>query len=201
MKKERHIVMCVGLTHSGKTTFAKKLIKEHPNAVLIDNDEIATFVNTKYPSAAFSEYNNIKRNFKEPNLKFLLFRDLLEFSMKCEVPFVLSNGNLGNDIRTLVSKLAKKYSYKLIVVYFNLSKDVIIERIAKTTNLIKSIDSSRIMPETDAPSTLRTPISLVRCMVENRDKPKRPKEAIKMAKPPNMPNAAPNKLSFLYWSL
>ncbi len=143
MKKERHIVMCVGLTHSGKTTFAKKLIKEHPNAVLIDNDEIATFVNTKYPSAAFSEYNNIKRNFKEPNLKFLLFRDLLEFSMKCEVPIVLSNGNLGNDIRTLVSKLAKKYSYKLIVVYFNLSKDVIIERIAKTTKSTSSFLRSK----------------------------------------------------------
>jgi predicted kinase len=132
MKKEKHIVMCVGLTHSGKTTFSKKLTKKHPDMVLIDNDAIATFINKNYPAVSFSEYNKIKRNFKEPNFKFLLFKAILDFALRTGINIVLSNGNLGKDIRNLVITLAKKYSYKVTIIYFDLSRQVIKERIAKT---------------------------------------------------------------------
>jgi len=62
-KENKYVIMCVGYTHSGKTTFAKKLIKNITNIVLIDNDEIASFINETYKTAVFSEYNKEKRTF------------------------------------------------------------------------------------------------------------------------------------------
>ncbi len=130
--------MCVGYTHSGKTTFSKKLAKNQKNTVLIDNDEIAAFLNSKYPAVTFSDYNKIKRDFTEPNLKFLVFKDLLNYSLRADVNVVLSNGNLGKDIRDLVTNYAKKYSYQVIMIYFKISKETIKSRIEKTTKGSKS---------------------------------------------------------------
>ena len=45
---QRLIIMTVGLTHSGKTTFAKTLEKELPNSVVIDQDNHAEFLHTYY---------------------------------------------------------------------------------------------------------------------------------------------------------
>jgi len=54
-------------------------------------------------------------------------------------------------------------------------------RIDKRINLIKSFESKDVIPKTDAPSTLRMPISLVRCSAVNVASPKRPRHAIKIA--------------------
>ena len=55
----------------------------------------------------------------------------------------------------------------------------------------KIFESNRMMFETEAPSTLRTPISFVRCAVANKESPSSPRHAMKMAKPENMPNTFP----------
>src|ERR1700722_371915 len=68
-------------------------------------------------------------------------------------------------------------------------------------SLIKSFDKRKTILLTDAPSTLRTPISFVRCVVVNNESPSKPRHAMKMAKLANMPNTFPNNSSFLYCSL
>lgn len=136
--------MLVGYTHSGKTTFAKKLIKSLNDTILIDNDEIASFINKKYPSAVFSPYNKIKRTFKEPNLKFLLSQDIFKFSLRAGLNIIHASGNLGKDARLVITNNAKKYNYKLITVYFNLPRGLIIKRISSTkkgTSAFKSAKS------------------------------------------------------------
>ena len=40
--------MTIGKTHSGKSTFAKKLEEHLSNAIVVDQDNHATFVNTYY---------------------------------------------------------------------------------------------------------------------------------------------------------
>src|SRR4030095_5622544 len=72
---------------------------------------------------------------------------------------------------------------------------------AIATSLMKSFESSVTIFDTDAPSTLRTPISFVRCAVEKSDKPNKPRHAIKMAKPANIANTFPNNLSLAYCAL
>ena len=49
------------------------------------------------------------------------------------------------------------------------------------TSFKKSFDSSFTIPETLAPKTLRTPISLRRCSAVYAAKPKSPKQDISMA--------------------
>ncbi len=54
-------------------------------------------------------------------------------------------------------------------------------KMANSTNNRKSLDSNAVMLATEAPSTLRIPISLVRDSTVNVAKPKRPKQAMNMA--------------------
>lgn len=128
----RYVIMLVGYTHSGKTTFAKKITKGVDNLVVIDNDEIADFINQKYPAAVFSKYNKTKRNFKKPNLKFLISQDIFKFSLCAKINILFASGNLGKDVRLIIKNNAKKHNYKLVTVYFNLPRNVILSRIKGT---------------------------------------------------------------------
>ena len=136
-KPKKYVVMCVGYTHTGKTTFAKKLVKDYPNTILVDNDEIALFLKEKYPLAVLSPYNKIKRSFKKPNFKFLIFKDIYDFSLHTGLNIVLSNGNLAKDIRSLISRKAKNHGYTLVTVYFDLPSNVILERLQNTKKSTK----------------------------------------------------------------
>ncbi len=139
--------MCVGHTHTGKTTFAKKLASHIPELVVIDNDDISFFLNDKYPRAVTSPYNKVKRTFKEPNLKFLISKDIFKFCLKAELNIIQSSGNLGKDARSLVINNARKYGYQLITVYFNLSKQLISKRINNTDKKLGSLWRSKSWSE------------------------------------------------------
>lgn len=52
----------------------------------------------------------------------------------------------------------------------------------KITNKTKSLDNNRQRFETDAPSTFRMPIYLVRCSAMNEANPNKPRQLIKMAR-------------------
>jgi len=54
-------------------------------------------------------------------------------------------------------------------------------RLESKTHLVNSLENRKMMLETEAPNTLRIPISLVRCSVENEAKPNKPNEAITIA--------------------
>lgn len=140
---KKYVIMCVGYTHSGKTTFAKKLAKAFPQLVSIDNDEIAHFVKEKYQAAVLSEYNKSKRSLKDPNLKFLLWKDVYNFCLNTGLSIVLSNGNLGKDIRDLIFLRAKAKGYTVITVYFNLEHEVILRRLKESKKSIKMFVRSK----------------------------------------------------------
>ncbi len=121
--------MCVGFSHSGKTTFAKELTKEISDLVNTDNDVIASFLYQNYPLLVFCDYNKQKRTFKNPGLKFLLFKELFKFCLKTGLNVIHSSGNINKGSRNFIKDQAKKNGYKLITVYFNLPKEVILNRI------------------------------------------------------------------------
>src|SRR3546814_1951640 len=54
---------------------------------------------------------------------------------------------------------------------------------ATSTNFIKSVDNIATMPDTDAPSTLRMPISLVRWKAVNAANPNSPKQLMNIVIP------------------
>jgi len=138
---KKYIIMCVGHTHNGKTTFARKFVDQVKNIILVDNDDVASFINKTYPLAVFSEYNKVKRTYKDPNLKFLLAQDIFKFCLKAGLNVIHCSGNLGKNARLVITKNAKKYNYELITIYFNLPREVILERLnnsKKDTIVFKS---------------------------------------------------------------
>lgn len=135
--------MCVGHTHTGKTTFAKKLAKQIPDLVIIDNDEVSSFLNDKYKVAVLSDYNKKKRTYKEPNFKFLISQDILKFCMRAGLNIIQSSGNLGKDSRKVLKENAKNHGYEVITVYFNLSKNIISSRLKNTKKTTKSLWRSK----------------------------------------------------------
>ncbi len=47
--------VCVGMTHSGKTSFSREWCKSDPNTIIIDNDEIRERVVDHYNDIQLKE--------------------------------------------------------------------------------------------------------------------------------------------------
>lgn len=130
MKNKKYVIMCVGRTHTGKTTFAKEVVKKFPAVLQIDSDEIAVFAKEKYPSVVESDYNKTRPDFK--NLKMVLFKDVYTFGLNIGLNIILSNSNLSRKVRSFVSGQARKHGYQIVTVYFNLPEEVILKRLHNT---------------------------------------------------------------------
>ena len=63
---KRFVIITVGKTHSGKTTFAKALEKELPHSFVMDQDNQAEFINTHYeklqPAEGLIHLSTVFRN-------------------------------------------------------------------------------------------------------------------------------------------
>ena len=64
--------------------------------------------------------------------------------------------------------------------HFRNKADLLVEAI--NTSTIKSLDNMPTMPGTEAPNTLRIPISLVRCSAVKVTSPNKPRQEMNMAK-------------------
>src|SRR4030095_16881915 len=66
------------------------------------------------------------------------------------------------------------------------------------TSFTKSFDSIAVIPLTLAPSTLRMPISLLRCSAMNADKANKPRQAIMIANTAKLVNILPVRCTSAY---
>ena len=131
-KIKKYVILCVGYTHTGKTTFAKKIIKKHQPMTLLDSDEVAIFLRKKYPLIVNSQYNTSRYAFNDSNLKLTVFKQIYRFCLNTGLNVILSNGNLAKNMRSFVIRNAKKRGYTVIIVYFNLPMETITQRLKKT---------------------------------------------------------------------
>jgi hypothetical protein len=74
-------------------------------------------------------------------------------------------------------------------------------RLARRTQRRNSPVSIRVISGTEAPKTLRIPISRVLRSAENEARPKSPRQAIKIARREDRPKTRPKRLSASYWPL
>ncbi|MGF2616127.1 ATP-binding protein [Rossellomorea vietnamensis] len=131
---DRFLIMTIGKTHSGKSTFAKLLEKQLNNSLVIDQDHHADFINTHY-----------KRLLPEngPNtLKTSITKSIVEYAVK-NTPFhlILCNANLNRESRLKVLEYYHKKGFSSILVYFKLPDEVLEQRIASSsrrTNIFRS---------------------------------------------------------------
>lgn len=122
---ERLVVMTVGKTHSGKTTFAKELESVLQQAIVIDQDNHAEFINEHYKKL---------RPIEGPNtLKFSVTDAIVNYATEqSNFHIILSNSNLNKLGRAKVLRYFHNKEFKSIIVYFDLPDDLLKDRVIRT---------------------------------------------------------------------
>lgn len=125
MNMGRLMIMTVGKTHSGKTIFAKELESVLQQAVVIDQDNHAEFVNNYYKKL---------RPIEGPNtLKFTVTNIIVEYATKqSDFHLILSNANLHGAGRAPVLRYFQEEGFTRIIVHFKLPVEILKERVEKT---------------------------------------------------------------------
>lgn len=124
---KRFVIITVGKTHSGKTTFAKALEKELPHSFVMDQDNQAEFINTHYEKLQPAEGPN---TFKHGLSKFIV--DYAKGHTNLHL--IISNSNRSKNGRLyLLNELFPQNEYVRILVHFDIPDDVLYERVARST--------------------------------------------------------------------
>lgn len=125
MIMNRLMIMTVGKTHSGKTTFAKELESILQQAVVIDQDNHAEFINKHYKKLRPKEGPN--------TLKFTVTNAIVEYATEqSNFHLILSNSNLYKPARLNVLRYFHEKGFMIIIVYFELPIEILKERVEKT---------------------------------------------------------------------
>ncbi|PGB04593.1 ATP-binding protein [Bacillus toyonensis] len=131
---KRLVIITVGKTHSGKTTFAKVLEKELPHSFVMDQDNQAEFINTHYEKLQPTEGPN---TFKHGLSKFIVDYAREHTSLH----LIICNSNRSKNGRLyLLNELFPQNEYVRILVHFDIPDDVLYERVAhskRSTNIFR----------------------------------------------------------------
>ncbi|MFX3673508.1 MAG: ATP-binding protein [Paenisporosarcina sp.] len=121
----RLLIMTVGKTHSGKTTFAKALEKEIPNSVVIDQDNHAEFLQTNYQTLLPTQGHN--------TIKYAMTETIVNYAVNetnCHI--ILCNSNRNRKGRLKLLELFQSKGFTTILVNFDIPEHVLNERVAKS---------------------------------------------------------------------
>ncbi len=143
LKKTKNLIMFIGKTHSGKTTFAKELEEINHDVLVLEADPIALFMRENFPKLREMDDKEHSVKFKNVSLKYKIFLLLLEFSMSFDKTIILSNSNMYSSGRKLIFNLAKKFNYKIIGVYFDFPEELLVSRIKKSKRTTKILRVSK----------------------------------------------------------
>ncbi|PFU69532.1 AAA family ATPase [Bacillus thuringiensis] len=136
---KRLVIITVGKTHSGKTTFAKELEKELPNSFIMDQDNQAEFINTHYEKLQPTEGSNI--------LKHGLSKFIVDYEKEhTNLHLIICNSNRSKNGRFyLLNEVFPQNEYIRILVHFAIPDDVLYERVGlskRSTNIFRGNYSS-----------------------------------------------------------
>ncbi|CAH1211071.1 hypothetical protein PAECIP111893_03370 [Paenibacillus plantiphilus] len=121
----RIVVVTVGKTHSGKTTFAKQLELQLKNAIIIDQDNHASFINAYYKSLRPKEGPN--------TLKYAVTQTIVDYAVnQTDCHLVLCNSNLERKGRMDLLGYFRNKGFITILVYFDIPDDELYLRITES---------------------------------------------------------------------
>lgn len=119
----RRVIITVGKTHSGKSTFAAELERHLPHSAVIDQDNHAEFINTYYRAL---------RPAQGPNtIKYAITHTIVDYAVRhTDRHLILCNSNRSRDGRTKLLDYFRQYGFESIIVFFDLPEQVLRERVA-----------------------------------------------------------------------
>lgn len=120
---KRLVILTIGKTHSGKSTFSKMLEAYLPNSIIIDQDNHAAFINTYYKKLQLENSPN--------HLKIGLSNYMLHYTVqKTNLHIILCNSNIKRADRTeLMESYFPQEQFSRIIIHFNLKDEVLQKRI------------------------------------------------------------------------
>ncbi|MFJ7827482.1 AAA family ATPase [Psychrobacillus sp. NPDC096623] len=147
---KRLVIMTVGKTHSGKTTFARALEKELTNSVVIDQDNHAEFLHTYYQSLLPKQGSN--------TIKYAITQTIVHHAVhetNCHV--ILCNSNRNRRGRMKLIDYYQNKGFTCILVNFEIPDYILKERITnseRSTSILRVASTfdevlSRQLEETD----------------------------------------------------
>ncbi|WP_211750049.1 ATP-binding protein [Paenibacillus sp. Marseille-Q4541] len=130
----RIVVITVGKTHSGKTTFARALEQKMHNSLVIDQDNHAEFINTHYRSLQPKQGPN--------TIKYVITQTIVDYAVhQTDFHLILCNSNRVREGRVNLLAYFRDKGFRTILVNFDLSDHVLEERVAisqRSTNVFRS---------------------------------------------------------------
>jgi len=125
--------VCVGMTHSGKTSFSREWCKKNSTTIMIDNDEIREWVVDHYNSVHVKEWEvGSWRSFEKPKLIGGLLKTLVTHSAGVWQSVILSGGNIRKGWRKKLFTFLDSLWYTIILLYFDVDVETIRERVASS---------------------------------------------------------------------
>lgn len=123
---KRLVIMTVGKTHSGKTTFARKLESKLNNALVMDQDNQAAFINTFYEKLQPKQGPN--------TLKHALSRLIVDYAIKnTDFHLIVCNSNRSKKGRLyLLEELFHTDEFVRILVYFDIPDHILHKRVVNS---------------------------------------------------------------------
>lgn len=133
----RLVIMTVGKTHSGKTTFAKALEKEMTNSIVIDQDNHAEFLHTYYETLVPKQGHN--------TIKYALTQTIVNYAVdETNCHLILCNSNRNRKGRLKMLEQYHNKGFTSILVNFDISEHVLKERVVKSqrsTTILRTVTS------------------------------------------------------------
>lgn len=121
----RLIIVTVGKTHSGKTTFAKLLEEQLDRSLLIDQDNHAEFINRHYRALLPKSGPN--------TLKYGLTQMIVDYAVsQTDFHLIFCNGNRARAPRVALLDTFHKRGFTSIIVSFKIPNEILKGRIATT---------------------------------------------------------------------
>lgn len=118
----RFVILTVGKTHSGKTTFAKTLEKEMTNSVVIDQDNHAEFLQSNYQILVPTKGHN--------NIKYALTQTIVDYAVnETSCHLILCNSNRNRKARIKLLEHFQNKGFTTVIVNFVMPDEVLFERV------------------------------------------------------------------------
>ncbi|MFE8699732.1 ATP-binding protein [Cytobacillus sp. FJAT-54145] len=136
---KRLVIMTVGKTHSGKTTFARALEQELNHSFVMDQDNQAEFINTFYHQLQPKQGPN--------TLKHAVSRLIVEYAIDhTDFHMIVCNSNRNRKSRlNLLEGLFNQNQFVRILVHFDIPDDILKERVTqsqRSTNIFRGAYSN-----------------------------------------------------------
>lgn len=124
---KRLVVITVGKTHSGKSTFARELEKELENSFVLDQDNHAEFINTYYQKLQPKTGAN--------TLKHSISKLIANYAVEnTDLHIIASSANRTKKGRKyLLEEFYDKEKFVRILVHFDIPDEILKERVINST--------------------------------------------------------------------